>query len=84
MVGQYKSYLRDRNMEILRMRDEGMKYREIGEKLGISTERIRQICVVARRVLRQEGHYEGITPRSAVAGKERQAEKETESHENMG
>lgn len=54
MMGTYKSYQRDRNFEILRLRDSGMTYAEIGKKFGIGSERVRQICVVARVVQKKE------------------------------
>ena len=34
-----------RNLEVREMRKKGMKLREIGEKTGLTTERVRQICV---------------------------------------
>lgn len=37
-------YKEERNREILRLRRSGMKLREIGEKYGICSETVRQIC----------------------------------------
>lgn len=34
-----------RNLEVREMRKQGMKLREIGEKTGLTTDRVRQICV---------------------------------------
>jgi len=54
MVGTSKRYKRERNFEILRLRESGMKYAEIGKMYGICVETVRQICLKARRVQRDE------------------------------
>lgn len=58
MVGTSRLYRRDRNFEILRLRESGMTLREIGEKYGICRETVRQICLKARRVQRHEQEAE--------------------------
>ena len=42
-----------RNLEILRLREEGMTFKEIGKKYSITTERVRQICLKLERFRRQ-------------------------------
>ncbi len=45
--------LSPRELEALLMRSEGLRLREIGKKLGVSTERARQIIDMAERRVRQ-------------------------------
>ena len=58
MVGTSRLYKRERNFEILRMRENGLTLREIGEKYGICRETVRQICMKARRVQRHDQEAE--------------------------
>lgn len=48
------TFFRERNKNIWIWRQEGMTYREIGEQIDLSTERVRQICVREQR--RAEQH----------------------------
>lgn len=43
----------NRNLEIFRLREEGMTFKEIGEKYSITDERVRQICLKFERFRRQ-------------------------------
>ena len=43
-------YYPERDEQILRLRDEGLRYRQIGEQFGLSRERIRQIVKRGRKL----------------------------------
>ena len=43
----------NRNLEIFRLREEGMTFKEISKKYSITAERVRQICLKFERYRRQ-------------------------------
>jgi len=52
-------YCTEREMEVIRLREKGMSYREVGMRLGVSGERIRQILVRIRQKLLVGGIGDG-------------------------
>lgn len=55
------SLLSARDLAVWEMRQDGLTYREIGTKFGVSPERVRQVLVRTQERL-DEPHYENVSP----------------------